>query len=152
MSGTICNSCQIRIFQFLQPLAFVGENSKNINDIAFSYVRSFAYSFARSFVRSFVLSWPSPIFEKIFFPAENTGNMPEIAVFGDFHGTFSLYFAVSFHSKTLLISLFRSFVCSFARSFVCSYFHYQVGPIFVWLVGNNSHQILTVSSIQWSLW
>ena len=35
--------------------------------------------------------------EKIFFLAENTGNMPEIAVFADFHWTFSLYFVVFSH-------------------------------------------------------
>ena len=42
-------------------------------------------------------TWPSPIFEKNFFPAENAGNMPEIAVFADFHWTFSLYFFVFSH-------------------------------------------------------
>ena len=39
-------------------------------------------------------TWPSPIFDKKFFPAENTGNMPEIAVFADFVRTFPLYFVV----------------------------------------------------------
>ena len=38
--------------------------------------------------------WPSPIFEKNFFPAENAGIMPEIAIFADFVWTFSLYFVV----------------------------------------------------------
>ena len=39
-------------------------------------------------------TWPSPIFEKNSFPAENAGNMPEIAVFADFVRTFSLYFVI----------------------------------------------------------
>ena len=39
-------------------------------------------------------TWPSPIFKENFFPAENAGNMPEIAVFADFHWTFSLYFVI----------------------------------------------------------
>ena len=33
-------------------------------------------------------------FEKIFFPAENAGNMPEIAIFADFVQTFFFYFVV----------------------------------------------------------
>ena len=41
--------------------------------------------------------WPSPIFEKHIFPAENAGNMPEIADFADFYWTFSLYFVVFSH-------------------------------------------------------
>ena len=43
-------------------------------------------------------------------------------------------FRCFFH--TLVISLFRLFVRSFVRSFVRarSYFHYQVGPISMWLV------------------
>ena len=86
-------------------------------------------------------TWPSPIFEKIFFPAENAGNMPEIAVSADFHWTFSLYFVVFFHTNTLLISLFRSFIRSFAHSFVRSYFHYQVGPISMWLVMTRNFEM-----------
>ena len=39
-------------------------------------------------------TWPSPIFEKIFFPAENAGNMLEIGVFADFVRTFSLHFVI----------------------------------------------------------
>ena len=49
-------------------------------------------------------TWPGPIFEKNFFPAENAGNMPEIAVFADFVWVFSSYFVV-FHTKTLLIAM-----------------------------------------------
>ena len=33
-------------------------------------------------------------FRENFFPAENAGNMPEIAVFADFVQTFPLYFVV----------------------------------------------------------
>ena len=88
-------------------------------------------------------TWPSPIFEKNFFPAENAGNMPEIAVSADFHLNFSLHFVVFFSHKYISDITF-SFVCSFVlsfvrsltRSFVRSYFHYQVGPISMWLVLN----------------
>jgi len=45
--------------------------------------------------------WPSPIFEKNSVPAENAGNMPEIAVFADFHWTFSLYFVVFSHKNII---------------------------------------------------
>ena len=38
-----------------------------------------------------------------FFPAENTGNMLEIAVSADFLWTFSTYFVVLFHTKVLMI-------------------------------------------------
>ena len=48
-------------------------------------------------------TWPSPIFKENFFPAENAGNMPEIAVFADFHRTFSLYFVVFSHKTLLMI-------------------------------------------------
>ena len=34
------------------------------------------------------------ILEKNFFPAENGGNMPEIAIFADFVRTFPLFFVV----------------------------------------------------------
>ena len=40
-------------------------------------------------IENFFLWWPSPIFEKNFFPTENAGNMPEIAIFADFVRTFS---------------------------------------------------------------
>ena len=75
----------------------------------------------------------SPIVEKFFFPVENTGNMPEIAVFADFHWTFFLIFRIFSHKNIYDIAF--SFVSSFVRSFVRSYFHYyQVGPISMWLV------------------
>ena len=57
------------------------------------------------------------------FLVENAGNMLEIAISTDFLLTFSTYFVVLFHTKTLLISLFRLFVRSFARSFVRSFAH-----------------------------
>ena len=65
-----------------------------------------------------LMTWPSQIFEKSFFPVENTGNMPEIAVFVDFHRTISLSFVV-FSRKNIsdIAFLFvRSFVRSFFRS------------------------------------
>ena len=46
------------------------------------------------------ITWPIPIYDKDFFPAENTGNMPEIAVFADFGRTFPLYF-VDFSLKNI---------------------------------------------------
>ena len=41
----------------------------------------------------------SDIFQENFFPAENAGNIPEVAVFADFDQTFSLYFIVFFTQK-----------------------------------------------------
>ena len=74
--------------------------------LAFSrdFIISFYWFFAQRCILIMPIIWPSPIFEKIFFPAENTNNMPEIAVFADIHWTFSLYFVV-FHTKTLLITI-----------------------------------------------
>ena len=40
------------------------------------------------------ITWLSQIFQENLFPAENAGNMPEIAVFANFVRTFSLYFVV----------------------------------------------------------
>ena len=51
------------------------------------------------------------------FLVENAGNMLEIAVSADFLWT-STYFVVLFHTKTLLISLFRSFVRTLVRTFI----------------------------------
>ena len=68
--------------------------------------------------------WPSPIFEKNFFPAENAGIMPEIAIFADFVRTFSLYFVV--FSRKNISGIAFSFVLSFVRLRARSYFHYQV--------------------------
>jgi len=48
-------------------------------------------------------TWQGPIFKKNFFLAGNPGNMPEIAVFADFHWTFSLYFFV-FSYKNIIDS------------------------------------------------
>ena len=45
-------------------------------------------------VLAMLKTWPSSIFEKNVFLAKNTGNMLEIAVFADFHWSFSLYFVV----------------------------------------------------------
>ena len=79
-------------------------------------------------------------FREELFPAESTGNMAEIAVFADFHEdfhrTFSLYFVVFSHKNNndIAFSFFLSFVRSLVRALVRSYFHYQVGPISIWLV------------------
>ena len=64
---------------------------------------------------------PSPIFEKIFFPTENSGSVPEIAVFEDFHWTFSLYLVVFSHKNIndIAFSFVRSFTRSFVPLFVC---------------------------------
>ena len=43
-------------------------------------------------------------FQRNFFPAENDGNIPEIAVFADFDWIF-LYFSVFFHMKALFIAV-----------------------------------------------
>ena len=53
-------------------------------------------------------TWPSPIFEKNFFPAENAGNMPEMAVFADFHRTFFfLYFVVFTQTQSITMSTIK---------------------------------------------
>ena len=65
------------------------------------FIVSFFWCFAQRCVLAMLKTWPSPIFEKNFFPAENTGNMPEIAVFADFHQTFSLNFVVFSHKNII---------------------------------------------------
>ena len=62
--------------------------------ISRDFIISFFQFFAQRCVLAMLITWPSPIFEKNFFPAENAGNMPEIAVFANFARTFSLYFVV----------------------------------------------------------
>ena len=64
--------------------------------LAFSqdFIISFFWFFAQRWVIIMYKIWSSSIFEKEFFPAENSGNMTEIAVFADFHWTFSLYLFV----------------------------------------------------------
>ena len=47
-------------------------------------------------------------FKKDFFLSENTGNMPEIAIFAHFHWTFSVYF-LFFSHKIQLITTFPIF-------------------------------------------
>ena len=47
-------------------------------------------------------TWLSLFFCEFFFPAENAENIPEIAVFADFHRTFSLYFAVFSHKNIIM--------------------------------------------------
>ena len=73
-----------------------------------AFPRDFIISFFWFFVQRCVIImpkiWPSPIFENKFFPAENTGNMPEIAVLHIFIGLFS-YISLFFHTKTLLITI-----------------------------------------------
>ena len=78
-------------------------------------IRFFQF-FAQRCILAMLITWPSPIFDKNSFPAENAGNMLEIAVPADFLLTFSTYFVVLFYTKTLVISLFCSFVRSHARS------------------------------------
>ena len=105
--------------------------------LAFSrdFIISFFWFFAQRCVLIMPKMWPSPIFEKKFFPAENVGNMPEIADFADFHLTFSLHFVVFFtkNINDIAFSFVRSFVHTLVRR-ARSCFHYQVGPISMWLV------------------
>ena len=61
----------------------------------------FFWFFAQRWILGLLKTWPSPIFEKNFFPVENTGNIPEIAVFADFHRTFFSYFVVFSHKHYL---------------------------------------------------
>ena len=52
------------------------------------FIICFFWFFAQKCVLAMPKTWPRSIFEKIFFRPK----MPEIAVFADFHPTFSLYF------------------------------------------------------------
>ena len=56
------------------------------------FIISFFWFFAQRCTLAMLITWLSPIFDKNFFPAENTGNMPEITVFADFVRTFPFYF------------------------------------------------------------
>ena len=82
---------------------FLVENAGKTGYLAFS--RDFIISFFRFFAQRCVLAmpkmWPSWIFEKKFFPPENAGNIPEIAVFADFVRVFSSYFVVFSHKNII---------------------------------------------------
>ena len=71
--------------------------------LAFSrdFIIIFFWFFAQRCVLTMLKTWLSPIFEKNFFSAENTGNMPEIAVFADFVWVFSSYFVVFSHKNII---------------------------------------------------
>ena len=88
--------------------------------LAFS--RDFIICFSSFFLQRRVLAilkiWLSSIFEKIFFLAENAGNMPEIAVSANFLWTFST--CTHKNISDIAFSFVRSFVRSFARPFVLS--------------------------------
>ena len=92
--------------------------------LAFSrdFIISFFWFFAQRCVLMFK-TWPSPIFEKSIFPAENAGICLKSPFLQIFIGLFP-YISWFFHTKTLMISLFRSFArsfsCALARSFVLS--------------------------------
>ena len=79
---------------------FPAENAVNMPEKPvfrhFLEISSLVFSdfFAPRCVLAIFKTWLSPIFEKNFFPAENTGNMPELAIFADFHWTFFLYVVV----------------------------------------------------------
>ena len=62
---------------------------------------SFFWFFAQRCILGMSKTWPNPIFEKNFFPAENAGNMPEIAVFADFVWGFSSYFVIFSHKNII---------------------------------------------------
>ena len=65
------------------------------------FIISFFWFFAQRCVLTMLKTWLSPIFEKKFFPAENAGNMPEIAVFAYFVRVFSSYFVVFSHKNII---------------------------------------------------
>ena len=71
--------------------------------LAFSrdFIVSFFWFFAQRCVLTMLKTWLSPIFEKKFFPAENVGNMPEIAVFAYFVWVFSSYFVIFSHKNII---------------------------------------------------
>ena len=69
---------------------FPAENAENMPEKPvfwhFLEISSLVYSnfFAQRCILVMLKRWPSPIFEKFFFPVENTGNMLEIAIFAHF--------------------------------------------------------------------
>ena len=90
----------------------------------------FIYFFAQTGILGMLNTWPSPIVENFFFRSKIPEICQKLPFLQIFIGLFP-YISYFFHTKTFMISLFRSFV----RSFVRSYFHYyQVGPISMWLV------------------
>ena len=95
---------------------FAAEKSGNMPEIAvftdFFQILSLVFSdyFAQRCVLATPKTWPSLIFVKYFFLAENAGNMPEIAVFADFLWILSLYFVV-FSNKNIFNNIAHHQVC-----------------------------------------
>ena len=71
-----------KIFSGRQCRKYAGKTG--ISQFPRDFIISFFQFFAQRCVLAMPKMWPSLIFEKKFFPAENAGNMPEIAVFADF--------------------------------------------------------------------
>ena len=71
--------------------------------LAFSrdFIISFIWFFAQRCVLTMLKTWPSPSFEKNFFPAENSGNRRICR----FCSGFFFIFRCFFHTKTLLIAI-----------------------------------------------
>ena len=62
--------------------------------ISRDFIISFFQFFAQRCILAMLITWPSPIFDKKFFPAENTGNMPEKPVSWHFLEISSLVFLI----------------------------------------------------------
>ena len=89
----------------------------------FGIFSRFRHQFSLIFLLKMRFSNAQNMAESNFREKNFSGNMLEIAVSADFLWTFSAYFVVLFRTKTILISLFRSFVRSFVCLFVCSFVH-----------------------------
>ena len=87
--------------------SFPVKNAGKTGFLTFSrnFIINFFWFFAQICVLAMSKTWPRAIFQKNSFPAENAGNMPEIAVFADFHRTFSYNISLFFHRKTLLTTM-----------------------------------------------
>ena len=90
------------------------------------FIIGFFYFFAQTGILGMLNTWPSPIVENFFFRSKIPEICQKLPFLQIFIGLFP-YISYFFHTKTFMISLFRSFVRSF-------FHYYQVGPISMWLV------------------
>ena len=97
----------------------------------------FSHFFFRLFAQRCVLAmlktWLRPIFKKIFFPAKNAGNCRFCRFSLDFFHIFRCFFFSHKNISDIAFLFVRLFVHMLVRC-ARSYFHYQVGPISMWLV------------------
>ena len=101
--GLIVNKTDFWSRNFLKIAGTADFRRKNgISWIFQAVLNIFSWNLAHWCEMAMSKMWSSPIFKKHIFPAENAGNMPEIAVIADFHRNFSLYFVIFFTQKHYL--------------------------------------------------